>query len=133
MADTNVVWVIEQIHGNARIVVNATGSITITSTDGNPVDPNLVMPPQRFWDNLAAMIQSMAKQVQETAKKVQEAEKNVLAKAEVIAAQSLEIAKLVEQLTDMGKAEPQKKLVPVNTNKKQMFAAGVTFGRAMRK
>lgn len=111
---------IEHIHEGYKIVVSRTGTVTVTPIQGKEVKElkDVPIPTQKFWDSLAAMIRNMNDHVVQLNARLQETSEQIVD---------------LESRLEKAKEEGGKKYIPVGINRKNMFCAGVTFGRQQEK
>lgn len=105
---------IEQISGDYRILIKCDGTITLEKIkEGGKPFAEQPMPPDEFWKALAILIKSTAERLASYQKLYQ-----------------VSVECRVQLLRELRE---RKKFIPVGASKKEMFAAGVSFGKNLRK
>ena len=116
-----IVLEVEHIAGDWKILVTRDGKVSFAQlkTDAKPMSEQ-PMPSLKFWEALQNLMKDMLTEHKETDLKLAalQAGYDTLRTNHMV---------LLEHLKE------KKKFIPVGASKKEMFAAGVSFGKNMRK
>src|SRR5690606_12174927 len=109
VADHSLILAVEHVVGDYKITVKRTGEILLTPMPGKEAKPleEYNMPPQKFWVGVSGMIKNMTEQIA----RLSETNEKLVA----------EISAIDAELGEERKK--RQKIIPVGTNKKEMFAA----------
>lgn len=130
MAGFQKILEIEHICDPVKILLTREGKIEITPLPGKekPALETLKMPPQQFWDNCASLIKNMSEHINRLTTVLGETQDRLNVATQDTQKLVTEVDSLKKQIEETGK-----KYIPVNSGKKEMFIAGVTFGKGMKK